>query len=161
MMKLIIHLCPNFDGSLAKLSLKVGQSVFHTSSTNNSNPVEHSTRMTIQWNIGLGANSSNSIVPSLDWFQGGVSRSRLHINGTTMFANWSLYKATQLILCNALMCYNISATPKNYWSTVYCRIDAVHKNIISHTSGPLFTKKTPSYQYRNSHYKPETVVRPS
>ena len=29
------------------------------------------------------------------------------------------------------------------------------------TSGPLFTKKTPSYQYRNSHYKPETVVRPS
>ena len=28
-------------------------------------------------------------------------------------------------------------------------------------SGPLFTKKTPSYQYRDSHYKPETVVRPS
>ena len=27
--------------------------------------------------------------------------------------------------------------------------------------GPLFTKKTPSYQYRDSHYKPETVVRPS
>ena len=26
---------------------------------------------------------------------------------------------------------------------------------------PLFTKKTPSYQYRDSHYKPETVVRPS
>ena len=25
--------------------------------------------------------------------------------------------------------------------------------------GPLFTKKTPSYQYRDSHYKPETVVR--
>ena len=24
--------------------------------------------------------------------------------------------------------------------------------------GPLFTKKTPSYQYRDSHYKPETVV---
>ena len=23
---------------------------------------------------------------------------------------------------------------------------------------PLFTKKTPSYQYRDSHYKPETVV---
>ena len=29
------------------------------------------------------------------------------------------------------------------------------------TTGPLFTNKTPSYQYRNSHYKPETVVRPS
>ena len=29
------------------------------------------------------------------------------------------------------------------------------------TPGPLFTKKTPSYQYRDSHYKPETVVRPS
>ena len=28
-------------------------------------------------------------------------------------------------------------------------------------SGPLFTKKTWSYQYRDSHYKPETVVRPS
>ena len=27
--------------------------------------------------------------------------------------------------------------------------------------GPLFTKKTPSYQYRDSHYKPERVVRPS
>ena len=27
--------------------------------------------------------------------------------------------------------------------------------------GPLFTRKTPSYQYRDSHYKPETVVRPS
>ena len=27
--------------------------------------------------------------------------------------------------------------------------------------GPLFTKKTPFYQYRDSHYKPETVVRPS
>ena len=27
--------------------------------------------------------------------------------------------------------------------------------------GPLFTKKMPSYQYRDSHYKPETVVRPS
>ena len=27
--------------------------------------------------------------------------------------------------------------------------------------GPLFTKKAPSYQYRDSHYKPETVVRPS
>ena len=27
--------------------------------------------------------------------------------------------------------------------------------------GPLFTKKTPSYQYRDSHYKPETVARPS
>ena len=27
--------------------------------------------------------------------------------------------------------------------------------------GPLFTKKTPSYQYRDSHYKPEAVVRPS
>ena len=29
------------------------------------------------------------------------------------------------------------------------------------SSGPLFTKKTPSYQYRDSHYKPEMVVRPS
>ena len=28
-------------------------------------------------------------------------------------------------------------------------------------SGPLFTKKTPSYCYLVSHYKPETVVRPS
>ena len=27
--------------------------------------------------------------------------------------------------------------------------------------GPLFTKKMPCYQYRDSHYKPETVVRPS
>ena len=28
-------------------------------------------------------------------------------------------------------------------------------------SGPLFTKKTPSYGYRNPHYKPKTVWRPS
>ena len=28
-------------------------------------------------------------------------------------------------------------------------------------SRPLFTKKIPSYWYRHSHYKPETVVRPS
>ena len=28
-------------------------------------------------------------------------------------------------------------------------------------TGPLFTKKTPSYQYSDSHYKPEMVVRPS
>ena len=27
--------------------------------------------------------------------------------------------------------------------------------------GPLITKKTPSYQNRDSHYKAETVVRPS
>ena len=32
---------------------------------------------------------------------------------------------------------------------------------IIYETGPLFTKKTPSYQYRDSHYKPETVVRPS
>ena len=31
----------------------------------------------------------------------------------------------------------------------------------SNTSGPLSTKKTPSCWYRDSHYKPETVVRPS
>ena len=29
------------------------------------------------------------------------------------------------------------------------------------SAGPLFTRKTPSYQYRDTHYKPETVVRPS
>ena len=29
---------------------------------------------------------------------------------------------------------------------------------ILHNTGPLFTKKIPSYWYRNSHYKPETVV---
>ena len=28
-------------------------------------------------------------------------------------------------------------------------------------SGPLFTKKTPSYHFRDSHDKPKTVVRPS
>ena len=28
-------------------------------------------------------------------------------------------------------------------------------------SGPLFTEKKPSYQYRDSHYNPETVVTPS
>ena len=30
---------------------------------------------------------------------------------------------------------------------------------LKHISGPLFTKKTPSYQYRDSHYNSETVVR--
>ena len=30
-----------------------------------------------------------------------------------------------------------------------------------HRPGPLFTKKTPSYGYRNPHYKPNTVWRPS
>ena len=34
--------------------------------------------------------------------------------------------------------------------------------MILHTNpGPLFTKETPSYQYMDSHYKHETVVRPS
>ena len=35
------------------------------------------------------------------------------------------------------------------------------KPLTVNTPGPLFTKKTSSYQYRDSHYKPETVVRPS
>ena len=32
---------------------------------------------------------------------------------------------------------------------------------IPSTAGPLFTKKTPSYGYRDPHYKPKTVGRPS
>ena len=34
-------------------------------------------------------------------------------------------------------------------------------NNIMWSSGHLFTKRTPSNQYMDSHYKPETVVRPS
>ena len=48
-------------------------------------------------------------------------------------------------------------------STLRIRILSLYQMIqwtISH-HGPLFTNKTPSYQYRDSHYKPETVVRPS
>ena len=37
----------------------------------------------------------------------------------------------------------------------------VTKLLASHDSGPLFTKKTPSYGYRDPHYKPKTVWRPS
>ena len=40
------------------------------------------------------------------------------------------------------------------------RLTSWHENAFSIT-GPLFTKKTPSYQYRDSQYKPETVIRPS
>ena len=38
-----------------------------------------------------------------------------------------------------------------------------HKGVIARvfSSRPVFTKKTSSYGYRDSHYKPETVVRPS
>ena len=32
---------------------------------------------------------------------------------------------------------------------------------VSRNPGPLFTKKTPSYGYRDPHYKPKTVWRPS
>ena len=39
-------------------------------------------------------------------------------------------------------------------------ITYVHRNIC-HSAGPQFTKKTPSYGYRDSLYKPDTVVRPS
>ena len=38
---------------------------------------------------------------------------------------------------------------------------AIMGTTLSVAPGLLFTKKTPSYQYRDSHYKPETVVRPS
>ena len=31
--------------------------------------------------------------------------------------------------------------------------------VLAYAPGPIFTKKTSSYQYRDSHYKPETVVR--
>ena len=51
----------------------------------------------------------------------------------------------------------------------YLSFEVTHREkILSHAGihliiypGPLFTKKTPSYQYRDPHYKPETVVRPS
>ena len=32
---------------------------------------------------------------------------------------------------------------------------------VVHIPRHVVIKKTPSYQYRDSHYKPETVVRPS
>ena len=35
------------------------------------------------------------------------------------------------------------------------------KNYVFTRTGPLFTKKTPSYRYRDPHYKPKTVWRPS
>ena len=40
-------------------------------------------------------------------------------------------------------------------------VSHLHSCSLFSLRGPLFTKKTPSYQYRESHYKPETVVRPS
>ena len=44
--------------------------------------------------------------------------------------------------------------------STFCRL-WMHCFITYVFSGLLFTKKTPSYQYRDSHYKAETVVRPS
>ena len=37
------------------------------------------------------------------------------------------------------------------------------EDVVEYNSGPgpLFTKKTPSYGYRDPHYKPKTVWRPS
>ena len=62
-------------------------------------------------------------------------------------------------------CYNMSEifsqqdmVTSSMWSLAIAVLHGMEQPI---TSGPLFTKKTSSYQYRDSHYKPETVVRPS
>ena len=46
------------------------------------------------------------------------------------------------------------------WHLDFCETYQL-TSLIHWYTGPLFIKKTPSYQYRDSHYKPETVVRPS
>ena len=59
-----------------------------------------------------------------------------------------------------------------FWRTWYLMCDPLeymsywckgtdNGKCLVHIPGPVFTKKTPSYQHRDSHYKPETVVRPS
>ena len=40
-------------------------------------------------------------------------------------------------------------------------LSSEHTYLFHPESGPLFTKKTPSYGYGNPHYKPKTVWRPS
>ena len=47
------------------------------------------------------------------------------------------------------------------FSELFCIVKKISEPGSWQLPGPLFTKKTPSYQYRDSHYKPETVVRPS
>ena len=50
----------------------------------------------------------------------------------------------------------VKSPPWHIWAGQGC-IAAMAHNFTQYT-GPLFTKKMPSYQYRDSHYKPESVV---
>ena len=65
------------------------------------------------------------------------------------------------------MCCIMLGSARRAWTFLKVRVTTKSHNRSrfnitgEQTSGPLFTKKTPSYQYRDSHYKPETVVRPS
>ena len=43
------------------------------------------------------------------------------------------------------------------WKAAGYQIDVAQPVAINTETGPLFTKKTPSYQYRNSHYKPASL----
>ena len=46
---------------------------------------------------------------------------------------------------------------RNYVPSRVCYFPLHTISIISRTTGPLFTKKTPSYGYRDPHYKSKTV----
>ena len=52
--------------------------------------------------------------------------------------------------------FKITRTNKKLMVTVLMDSEGV-----IHEAGPLFTKKTPSYGYRDPYYKPKTVWRPS
>ena len=62
-----------------------------------------------------------------------------------------VFRVAELVTTSIMWCHD------DIWHRKACQITGS----LSRKPRPLFTKKTPSYQYRDSHYKPETVVRPS
>ena len=75
------------------------------------------------------------------------SNESVTVDSTRHWAMWTMVRHKWVI-------YSLVSSP--------CSCHRYEKpSLLPNYPGPLFTKKTPSYQYRDSHYIPETVVRPS
>ena len=74
---------------------------------------------------------------------------------------WSLQHFNIVLLIKEMPLWTYDHLMTVLIVTMWFPIPMRHYLLLNQVPGPLFTKKTPSYQYRDSHYKPETVVRPS
>ena len=62
-----------------------------------------------------------------------------------MVLNWLTYRKSMISSINVFQCS--------------CDVTLMHREPLALST--LLTKKTPSYWYKDSHYKPDTVIRPS